>query len=143
MKVKRHLHVEEVDRIVGLTSRELADRCPDQRKVFPTSPCTNLGCEWRIKQPEYMNCMFVASEAGDHTLEAIGEMMELTREGVRLIERRALIKVRHSNQLQGYGTSVHQPSLVTGPNLDASINEGSESSDESHDISGFDCRELA
>jgi hypothetical protein len=41
-----------------------------------------------------MNCTFVAAEVSDHTLEAIGEMMGITREGVRLIERRALMKVR-------------------------------------------------
>jgi len=41
-----------------------------------------------------MNCSFLAAEAGGHTLEAIGEMMGITREGVRLIQIRALKKLR-------------------------------------------------
>lgn len=94
MRVKKELNTHHVSRIKGETSRELADRCPDRLVVFPSSPCTNVGCKYAIKEPGYMNCTFVAAEAGEHTLEAIGDMMGITREGVRLIERRALIKIR-------------------------------------------------
>ena len=138
MKVKQQLHTSVVARITGLTSRELTDRCPDLRKVFPSLPCTNGGCEFAIRQPEYMNCSFVASEAGEHTLEAVGEMMGITREGARQIEKRALVKLRLLRQLQDHGTSIHQPSLAAGPGLDASIHEGSESADEPYDVSGLD-----
>ena len=42
-----------------------------------------------------MNCTFVAAEAGgEHTLEAIGGMMGITREGVRVIELRAMKKIQ-------------------------------------------------
>jgi hypothetical protein len=94
VRIKRELNIAEVDRIKGETSRELADRCPDRLVVFPSSPCTNIGCKYAIQQPGYMNCTFVAAETGEHTLEAIGEMMGITREGVRLIEARALAKLR-------------------------------------------------
>jgi hypothetical protein len=94
VKVKKQLHTDEVQWIKGEASKELADRCPDRLVVFPSSPCTNIGCEYSIQQSGYMNCTFVAAETGGHTLEAIGEMMGITREGVRLIEIKALKKLR-------------------------------------------------
>lgn len=122
-----------VERRQGLTSLELAENCPDSRMVFPTRPCTNAGCEYAIKQPAYMNCTFLAAECGEHTLEAIGEMMGLTREGVRVIEMRALRKVRE--QLQALDranddNSLRKSGLAPGTsNLDPEL-EGTESADQ-------------
>jgi hypothetical protein len=143
VKVKKQLHVMEAAQIMGKTSLELVDRCPDQRSTFPTKPCTNMGCDWAIRQAVYMNCCFVASEAGEHTLDAIGEMMDITREGARLIERKALLKVRHSRLLENAHSSVHQPSMAAGPDLNASINESAELEDGPDDVSAFDDRKLA
>ena len=94
MRVKKELHTDEADRLRGESSVMLTDRCPDRLVVFPSSPCTNIACEYAIKEPGYMNCSFVPSEAGEHTLEAIGDMMGITREGVRVIETRAIKKIR-------------------------------------------------
>ena len=118
MQVKRSLNTRGVERIKGLTSLELADRCPDERMVFPPSPCTNCGCEYAIDQPGYMNCTFVAAQVSDHTLEAIGEMMGITREGVRLIELRALKKVRLAieEQDQNDDPSLCKQAPSSGPN---------------------------
>lgn len=138
MKVKKQLHTEEVARIAGLTSRELADRCPDRRVTFPTSPCTNQGCPFRINESGYMNCMFVGAEAGEHTLEAVGDMIGVTREGARQIERRALIKLRLLEQFQDHGTTIRESSLAAGIDLDASVDEGPESADERDDFRCFD-----
>lgn len=79
-----------------MTSLELTENCPDNRTVFPVTPCTNCGCRYTISQKEYMNCTFIAAESGDHTLEAIGQMLGITREGVRLIEIRAIKKLREA-----------------------------------------------
>jgi hypothetical protein len=94
VKIKAELHTDEVARIRGLTSLELAERCPDLRTVFPRTPCSNGGCDYSIHERAYMNCMFVASEAGEHTLEAIGKMMGVSKQGVKAIEVRALLKVK-------------------------------------------------
>lgn len=132
MKKKTDLHVHEVPGIAGHSSRELTDRCPDLRNVFPKTPCLNGGCPFAIRQPEYMNCTFVAAEAGDHTLEAIGEMMGMTREGVRLIERKALIKYHHRMQLDG--TPIRKPNVAARAHLDSSDDKGAECDDESDDV---------
>lgn len=110
MKRKRKLDLAIVERRKGLTSKELAENCPDSRIVFPSKPCTNVGCEYAIKQTAYLNCTFVAAEAGEHTLEAIGEMMGLTREGVRVIELRALRKVREAL----HEAALHESCVATG-----------------------------
>lgn len=95
MNVKRELQFDDVGRIAGKSSRELAERCPDRRISFPVEACTNLGCEYSVQEPGYFNCTFVAAEVGgSHTLEAISNMLGLTREGVRKIEQRALMKIR-------------------------------------------------
>lgn len=94
MRTKKELNFDKASLLKGELSRELADRCPDRLVVFPSKPCTNIGCEYSIKQLGYMNCSFVAAEAGEHTLEAIGQMMGITREGVRVIELRAMRKIR-------------------------------------------------
>lgn len=123
MNVKKDIDDEEVERIKGGLSMELTENCPDMRHTFPSVPCSNLGCDYSIKEPRYMNCTFVASEAGSHTLEAIGEMMNITREGVRLIERRALMKIRahirgdEADGPQGRKASVHKQNLDAGEDL--------------------------
>jgi hypothetical protein len=139
VRVKRKLNTEEVDRLKGLTSLELADKCPDLRTVFPSTPCTNLGCEYVIRQDGYMNCTFVAAEASDgHTLEAIGEMMGITREGVRLIEARAMKKyranleaLRHA-QDQHDEAALHQSSAPAGGDRIDPDSEVPQLSDEHH-----------
>ena len=112
MRIKKELDPEKVAEIVGETSHELADKCPDRLVVFPSHPCTNIGCEYAIKQPGYMNCTFVASEAGEHTLEAIGEMMGITREGVRVIEKRAMRKIRAALDQQRSSDNEAKPTIL-------------------------------
>jgi hypothetical protein len=121
VRLKPKPRTEEVEEIRGLSSKQLTERCPDLRKVFPVSPCCNFACEWSINEPAYMNCSFVASETGaQHSLEEIGKMMGLTREGVRVIELRALAKARLALRDPGASTDrdhdhdLHEPRLVSG-----------------------------
>ena len=132
MRVKRELDATRAHQIKGMTSKELADRCPDTRVVFPSSPCVNGGCSYAINEPLYMNCTFVAAEAGGaHTLEKIGEMIGVTREGVRVIESRALRKIReHLKELENHASSIRKQSPPPGSNNDSSDNEGDECQDE-------------
>lgn len=151
MRVKRELNTRGVERIKGLTSKELADNCPDLRSVFPLSPCKNFGCEYAINEPGYMNCTFVASEVSEHTLEAIGEMMGITREGVRLIEVRALKKVREAwDKLDNDNTlttedrpPVREPELAPRENHVDSDREGTELPDERDSVPAHAGRKLA
>ena len=106
MRVKRNLNTRGGERIKGLTSLELADRCPDDRMVFPNSPCANCGCEYAIDESGYMNCTFVAAEVSDHTLEEIGWKMKISRERVRQIERGALDKLREFDVLETLADTV-------------------------------------
>jgi len=122
MQVKKTPDARLVTRLSGKSSLELADKCPDRLAVFPSVACSNIGCEYSILQSGYMNCTFVAAEAGgEHSLESIGEMMGITREGVRLIEVRAMKKLRlaldqRSNQHHEDQPTILQPHLATGPN---------------------------
>jgi hypothetical protein len=128
---------------MGLTSMELADRCPDDRMVFPNSPCANCGCEYAINQPGYMNCTFVASEVSEHTLEEIGEMMGITREGVRLIQIRALKKVRLAMDEENNEPALHQQSSPPGEDNFGANGQGVELSNQPNGVSDFNGRELA
>lgn len=67
--------------------------------MLPEETCTNQSCPWSVNALPYKNCSFVVFQAVDVTgnklsLEEIGEMEGLTREGVRQIEKRALRKLR-------------------------------------------------
>lgn len=140
MRVKKKLNLDNVERIKGKSSEMLTDRCPDRRVVFPSLPCTNIGCDYAINKPGYMNCTFVAAEAGgEHTLEAIAEMMDLTREGVRLIELRALRKAREQmNQLRNHAEStLREQGLAARPDRHAPLDEGAESEDEADHVSAL------
>lgn len=139
VRIKRKLDLDIADRRKGLTSLELAEHCPDSRFVFPQRPCTNVGCEYAIKQPSYMNCTFVAAECGEHTLEAIGEMMGLTREGVRVIEMRALRKVRRRlselDETNDAASSLHESSVASGAGDFDTRDEVAEPTDEGYIVS--------
>ena len=143
MKKKRALNLEDVARILGKPSRELAERCPDLRTTYPSKPCQNLGCDWAVHEVKYMNCMFVASEAGPHTLEAIGDMMDITRERARQIEKSGLVKIRLRRQFRHEDAAVHQPSLAAGADLFTAVDQGAELSDEPDDVPAFYDRKLA
>jgi len=108
-------HVDVVERIKGVTSLELQKRCPDGHAVFPLTPCTNMDCDWSINCKEYMNCTFVASEAGEHSLQLIGDWLGVSREGIRLIERRGLRKLREADEQANHGT-LCEPIHPAGPN---------------------------
>lgn len=92
-----------------------------------------------------MNCSFVAAEAGGHTLEAIGEMMGITREGVRLIERRAKQKFRAAwDELAKINETSIQESLVAagGGYVEADVCLP-ELEDETYEFPAHYCGELA
>jgi hypothetical protein len=95
-----------VKEVEGTPNEELTERCPDRLTVLPEEPCTNQSCPWSIAAPIYRNCSFVVFQAVDATgnklsLEEIGEMEGITREGVRQIELRALRKLRQRLSLAG------------------------------------------
>ena len=147
MRVKTELHHDEVSKIVGKASKELTDKCPDQLAVFPEAPCTNLGCPYLIKDPGYMNCTFVAGEAGAHTLDAIAQMMKLTREGVRLIERRGLKKLREGLEKLDAKQArkrppARKPSPLSGGDNVVTLNKVDQLEDEGDVLSALDDREL-
>jgi len=147
MQVKKELDRAQVKRISGKSSLELADKCPDRLVAFPSSPCSNIGCEYSIQQPGYNNCTFVAAEAGgEHTLESIGEMMGITREGVRLIEVRAMKKLRlaldqqkldHENR-----PTVLQPCLASGKDRLDTVDPVSKPENPGNKLSARNDREL-
>ena len=98
MRIKAQPRVSDVARVKGLPHEELSQRCPDGRKNLPSEPCSNRECPWNINGPPYMNCAFVVYEAVGLTakklsLEEIGGMLGITREGVRQVEKRALRKL--------------------------------------------------
>jgi len=115
VRIKREFNTLGVAKIMGHTSQVLADRCPDLLNVFPTTPCLNRGCEFSIKQAGYLNCAFVAAEAGgEHTLDEIGDAMGITRERVRQIEVNALrkLQVAMAELKEDHANSVHQPNVA-------------------------------
>lgn len=148
MQVKKTPDARLVTRLAGKSSLELADKCPDRLAVFPSDACTNIGCEYAIHQPGYMNCTFVAAEAGgEHSLESIGEMMGITREGVRLIEVRAMKKLRlaldqRSNQHHEDRPTVLQPSLATRKNRISAIDSSHKPENPGHQLRSSNGREL-
>jgi len=123
VRVKPKPRIVEVERIKGLSSRELSERCPDDRTTFPRRPCTNIDCPWSLQSAVYMNCTFVAAEAvalspdsesEGLSLEEVGEAMNLTREGVRLIQIKALRKVRQAFTAPAAGApeDQHEPAVL-------------------------------
>ena len=55
-------------------------RC--KKKGFLISEvCSDTTCEWRLKNDAFYNCTWVACNFGPFTLEEVGEMMELARNG--------------------------------------------------------------
>src|SRR5260370_38223192 len=99
MKIKVQSRVAEVIALAGTPHAEVAARCPEQRSNLPSKPCPNESCPWRVNGPSYMNCSFVAFEAVAQTrqhltLDEIGSMLGITREGVRQIEKKAMRRVR-------------------------------------------------
>jgi hypothetical protein len=145
MRVRKPIAIDMVNRIKGTPSQVLADRCPDRLPVFPNTPCTNLGCDFRISQADYMNCTFVASEAGGaHTLEAIGEMLEITREGVRQIEVRALRKVRAAlgGDTNDNHTTVQKQNMAAGEGDEPSCGQVLELEDAADRVPAHDDRGL-
>lgn len=145
MKVTKTLNTLRVDLIIGTVSRELAENCPDLRNTFPSDPCTNHGCPYIIREPEYMNCTFVASEAGEHTLDQVGRMIGVTREGARLIEKRGLMKVLLAleEREQDYADTLCEPDASTRSSYVDSEADVSEPQDENHSLRVVDGRKLA
>ena len=87
-----------------------------------------------------MNCSFLAAEAGGHTLEAIAEMLDITREGVRQIQIRALSKLRAGlvEDQEQHEPSIHESRLATRPGHIDSNHEVDQSENERHSLSAVD-----
>lgn len=87
-----------------------------------------------------MNCSFLAAEAGGHTLEAIGEMLGITREGVRLIQIRALEKLRAGldETPEQHEPSLYESSLATRPGHVDSNYEVDQFADKRYRLSALD-----
>ena len=121
----------EVDMIKGRPSMLLADKCSDRRTTFPSVACVNIGCDYAIRHAGYLNCSFVAGEAGfGMTLEEVGATLDLTRERVRQIEMIACRKVKM--RVLEDETTQHQPTVAPGRGVLASDHEGDERSAEHH-----------
>lgn len=148
MQVKKTPDERLVTRLAGKSSLELADKCPDRLVVFPSDACSNIGCEYSIHQPGYMNCTFVAAEAGgEHSLESIGEMMGITREGVRLIEVRAMKKLRlaldqRSNQHHEDKSSLLQPNMAPRADRISAVDSSHKPKNPGNQLRTRDGREL-
>lgn len=144
MRVRKNLDIAGVNRIKGAPSMSLTDKCPDGRVTFPAHPCANCGCDYSIDEPGYMNCTFIASRVSEHTLEAIGEMMGITREGVRLIEIRALKKVRMAigSGYEDDQASLYKQGSPSGENNISANGEGTESENKFNSVSGLGRRKL-
>jgi hypothetical protein len=143
MRIKRPLNVAGVAQIMGSTSQMLTDRCPDLRTVFPTEPCTNRGCEFAIRQEGYLNCSFVAAEAGGpHTLDEIGDALGLTRERVRQIEAGALFKLRSAMEKLEDDATLHKPDVAPGDRRVDAHSERHQRQDKADLISAFNGRKL-
>jgi hypothetical protein len=65
---------------------------------FITEICPDSVCEWTVKNEKYFNCTWVACNYGPFTLEEVGSMMGVTRERIRQIEAKAIIKLQHKKR---------------------------------------------
>lgn len=72
---------------------DLAEKCPDAHVAFPRTPCQNMGCEWRIKDPSFLNCSIAAGVAGEHDFADIGRMMGTSAQAAQQTLKRALKKL--------------------------------------------------
>lgn len=77
----------------GTPCVDLAEKCPDGHVAFPRSPCRNAGCEWRVKDPAFLNCSIAAGVAGEHSFAAIGRMMGTSPQAAQQTLERALKKL--------------------------------------------------
>ena len=70
--------------------------CKCKKNGLPvTETCHDTTCEWLLNQETYLNCTWVACDHGPFTLEEVGAMMGVTRERIRQIEAKALLKLNH------------------------------------------------
>lgn len=72
---------------------DLAEKCPDGHVAFPRTPCQNMGCERRIKDPSFLNCSIAAGVAGPHEFADIGRMMGTSAQAAQQTLKRALKKL--------------------------------------------------
>ena len=66
-----------------------------KRSHYITEICQDATCAWHLKNESFFNCTWVACNFGPFTLEEVGRMMGVTRERIRQIEAKALIKLQH------------------------------------------------
>ena len=80
-----------------------------KKMILINEICTDSTCEWRLKNESFLNCTWVACNYGPFTLEEVGDMMGVTRERIRQIEEKALLKLRspyRSNKLREFADFV-------------------------------------
>jgi hypothetical protein len=69
-----------------------------KKGVSVTEICRDSTCEWTVKNEKYLNCTWVACNHGPFTLEEVGDMMGVTRERVRQIEAKAIIRLQQKKR---------------------------------------------
>jgi hypothetical protein len=69
-----------------------------KRRHYISEICQDTICEWSLKNESFFNCTWVACNFGPFTLEEVGLMMGVTRERIRQIEAKALIKLQHKKR---------------------------------------------
>jgi hypothetical protein len=63
-------------------------------------PCQATQCRYHLSSSPTQTCALDVADAGEHTLEEVADIMNLSRERIRQLEWRALRKLRYLRVLQ-------------------------------------------
>lgn len=70
------------------------------------APCSNYKCRYWINSANEFNCSMILSNRGPQTLEKVAESMGMSKTSVRLVEEKALSKVKHMLKLMDIDSSL-------------------------------------